>query len=140
MSHPTYKPPLPPVFCTKAKVAKVGAYLRNTIVLQSSCWREQERLTTLARSAEPWCTWPCPVHSVLLRTDTALVQEGSLLPIACCTATQQPEVNQSGVDVQVVFCHCYCVVFHPFVEQLTVFYISERMPYVFTGYSIKNGR
>ena len=30
------------------------------------------------------------------------------------------EVNRSGGDVQVVSCHRYLVVFHPFVEQLTV--------------------
>ena len=32
MSHPVYKPP-PPAFCTKAKIAKGGAYLRDTTVL-----------------------------------------------------------------------------------------------------------
>ena len=30
MSHPAYKPP--PALCTKAKVAKGGAYLRDTTV------------------------------------------------------------------------------------------------------------
>ena len=34
------------------------------------------------------------------------------------------EVNRSGADAQVVSCHCYPVVFHHFVEQLTVFYMS----------------
>ena len=34
------------------------------------------------------------------------------------------EVNPSGADPQVDFCHCYPVVFQPFVEQLTVFYCS----------------
>ena len=34
------------------------------------------------------------------------------------------EVNRSGGDAQVVSCHCYLVVFHPFVEQLTVFQAS----------------
>ena len=34
------------------------------------------------------------------------------------------EVNHSDADTQVVSCHCYLVVFHPFAEQLTVFYIS----------------
>ena len=29
------------------------------------------------------------------------------------------EVNRSGADAQVVPCHCYLVVFHPFVQQLT---------------------
>ena len=33
------------------------------------------------------------------------------------------KVNHSGGDVQVVFCHRY-LVFHPFVEQLTVFHRS----------------
>ena len=33
------------------------------------------------------------------------------------------EVNHSGGDVQVVSCHRYLVVFHPFVEQLTIFHI-----------------
>ena len=28
------------------------------------------------------------------------------------------QVNCSGADVQVVSCHCYLVVFYPFVEQL----------------------
>ena len=32
-------------------------------------------------------------------------------------------VNCSGADAQVVSSHCY-LVFHPFVEQLTVYYIS----------------
>ena len=31
------------------------------------------------------------------------------------------EVNCSGADAQVISCHCYPVVFDPFVEQLTVF-------------------
>ena len=35
------------------------------------------------------------------------------------------EVNYSGGDVQIVSCHRYLVVFHPFVEQLTVFHTSE---------------
>ena len=34
------------------------------------------------------------------------------------------KVNRSGGDEQVVSCHCYLVVLHPFVEQLTVFHIS----------------
>ena len=34
------------------------------------------------------------------------------------------EVNRSGDDTQVVSCHRYLVVFHPFVEQLTVFHTS----------------
>ena len=33
------------------------------------------------------------------------------------------EVNRSGRDAQVVSCHRY-LVFHPFVEQLTVFHTS----------------
>ena len=35
------------------------------------------------------------------------------------------EVNRSSDDTQVVSCHRYLVVFHPFVEQLTVFHTSE---------------
>ena len=35
------------------------------------------------------------------------------------------KVNCSGADAQVTSCHRYLVVFHPFVEQLTVFHISE---------------
>ena len=34
------------------------------------------------------------------------------------------EVNRSSGDAQVVSCHCYLVVFQPFVEQLTVFHTS----------------
>ena len=34
------------------------------------------------------------------------------------------EVNRSGGDTPVVSCHRYLVVFHPFVEQLTVFHTS----------------
>ena len=34
------------------------------------------------------------------------------------------EVNRSGADVHVISCHRYLVVFHPFVEQLTIFHIS----------------
>ena len=34
------------------------------------------------------------------------------------------KVNRSGADAQVVSCHRYLVVFHPFIEQLTVFHIS----------------
>ena len=33
------------------------------------------------------------------------------------------EVNRSGSDVQVVSCHRY-LVFHPFLEQLTVFHTA----------------
>ena len=39
------------------------------------------------------------------------------------------KVSHSGADVQVVFCHCYPVVFHLFVEQLTIFYISGLVLY-----------
>ena len=61
----------------------------DCVVGEYTCVGENktDRLTTLARSAGPWCTWPCPV---LLGTNTASVQEGSLLPAACCTATHQP--------------------------------------------------
>ena len=34
------------------------------------------------------------------------------------------EVKRSGGDTQVISRHCYLVVFHPFVEQLTVFHTS----------------
>ena len=34
------------------------------------------------------------------------------------------KVNHSGADVQVISCHCYLVVFHPFVEQL-----ASHLPY-----------
>ena len=34
------------------------------------------------------------------------------------------EVNCSGADVQLISCHRYLVVFHPFVKQLTVFHTS----------------
>ena len=34
------------------------------------------------------------------------------------------KVNRSGGDAQVVSCHRYLVVFHPFVEHLTVFHTS----------------
>ena len=34
------------------------------------------------------------------------------------------EVNRSGGDAQVVLCHRYLAIFHPFVEQLTVFHTS----------------
>ena len=37
MSHPAYKPPL--ALCTKAKVAKGGAYLRDTTVYKNSTVR-----------------------------------------------------------------------------------------------------
>ena len=46
----------------------------------------------------------------------------------CCTSAypvqrSASKVNPSGADVQVVPCHGY-LVFHPCVEQLTVFYVS----------------
>ena len=34
------------------------------------------------------------------------------------------KANRSGADAQVVSCHRYLVVFHSFIEQLTVFHIS----------------
>ena len=46
-----------------------------------------------------------------------------------CCASAYPvhgsasRVNRSGADAQVVSCHGY-LVFHPYVEQLTVFYVS----------------
>ena len=33
MLHPAYRPPPPLAFCTEAKVAKGGAYLRDTTVI-----------------------------------------------------------------------------------------------------------
>ena len=42
------------------------------------------------------------------------------------------KVNRLGADVQVVSCHRYLVVFHPFVEQLTVF----RTMYLWTRSSV----
>ena len=44
------------------------------------------------------------------------------------------EVNHSGGDMQVVSCHRYLVVFHPFesfVEQLTVFHTAGLVPMSF---------
>ena len=38
MSHPAYKPPTP-ALCTKAKVAKGGAYLWDTTVFPCGVWR-----------------------------------------------------------------------------------------------------
>ena len=40
------------------------------------------------------------------------------------STAQVSEVNRSGCDAQVIPCHLYLVVFHPFVEQLTVFHTS----------------
>ena len=34
------------------------------------------------------------------------------------------KVNRLGADAQVVSCHRYLIVFHPFVEQLTIFHTS----------------
>ena len=31
------------------------------------------------------------------------------------------KVNRSGSDVQVISCHLYLAIFHPFVEQLAVY-------------------
>ena len=44
----------------------------------------------------------------------------------CCPPVHgsASEVNSSDADAQVVPCHCYLVVFHPFVEELTVFHTS----------------
>ena len=43
--------------------------------------------------------------------------------VLCLSRSRVSE--RSGADVQVVSCHRYLVVFHPFVEQLTVFHTSE---------------
>ena len=43
-------------------------------------------------------------------------------PIPACSQSAN-KVNRSGADVQVISCIvCYLVIFHPFVEQLTVFH------------------
>ena len=47
-----------------------------------------------------------------------------MLPSAYPVARVRSEVNSSGGDMQVVSCHRYLVVFHSFVEQLTVFFTS----------------
>ena len=53
----------------------------------------------------------------------------SMVETMPCCASVYPvhgsasKVNCSDADAQVVFCHG-CLVFHPFVEQLTVFYVS----------------
>ena len=45
--------------------------------------------------------------------------------VLCLTVHKSAnEVNRSGGDAQVISCHRYLVVFHPFVEQLTVFHTS----------------
>ena len=41
------------------------------------------------------------------------------------------KVNRSGADAQVVSCHSNLVVLHPFVEQLTIFRISELVQATF---------
>ena len=44
--------------------------------------------------------------------------------VLCLSCSQVSERNNCiNVDKQVVSCHCYLVIFHPFVELLTVFYI-----------------
>ena len=46
------------------------------------------------------------------------------------------KVNCSGADVQVISCHCYLVIVHAIVEQLTVFYISGLVLYCLLSSSI----
>ena len=44
------------------------------------------------------------------------------LPIAFTSVLS--EVNRSCADALVISCDCYPDIFHPIVEQLTIFYIS----------------
>ena len=45
--------------------------------------------------------------------------------VLCLSCSQVSKRNNClNGDVQVVSSHCYLVIFHPFVELLTVFYIS----------------
>ena len=78
----------------------------------------QDRLTTLARSAGPWCTLPCPV---LLGTDTASMQGGSLLPAACRTAAQQPAYLQKK-------CTCIPDTNQERIDQLTLSMLPVHAP------------
>ena len=55
---------------------------------------------------------------------TKLGWDNTMLSSAYPIHGSASEVNRSDADTQVVSCHCYLVVFHLFVEQLTVFYIS----------------
>ena len=65
-----------------------------------------------------------------LTRSTRKVRNGKALVRQCCAVLRlsvhesASEVNRSGGDMQVVSRHHYLVVFHPFVEQLTVFYTS----------------
>ena len=47
-----------------------------------------------------------------------------ILSSAYPTHQSVSEVNCSDADTQVISCHCHLVIFHLFVEKLTVFCIS----------------
>ena len=58
--------------------------------------------------------------------------------VLCLSCSQVSERNNClNDDAQVVSCHCYLVVFHPFVELLTVSYISGLvfLPAIFVSLS-----
>ena len=52
----------------------------------------------------------------------SLLQCHAVLRLSCHRSAS--EVNRSGADAQVIPCHSYPVIFHPIIDQLTVFYIS----------------
>jgi len=51
-------------------------------------------------------------------------QDEAILSSAYPVYRSASKANRSGADAQVVSCHRYLVVFHPFIEQLTVFHTS----------------
>ena len=65
---------------------------------------------------------PHTEHVEMVRLEALARQRRAVLRLAVHGSAS--EVMHSGDDAQVVSCHRYLVVFHPFVEQLTVFHTS----------------
>ena len=68
--------------------------------IMRSTWKVRNGETQSTVKMTPCCPPPIPLHG------------------------SASEVNSSSADAQVVSCHHYLVIFHPFVEQLTIFHTS----------------
>ena len=90
--------------------------LSSTIRLMSSCVLVNVHTSPLHRTRYTCASGAsCRAHE---RIEVLVRRRHAVLRLFVHESAS--EVNRSGGDVQVVSCHRYLVVFHPFVEQLTV--------------------
>ena len=100
----------------------VGGEPRTWVQGYTQGWSEQANKTTRYTHAHQV---PHAEHMESLKMAKLKPLARQRCAVLCLSIHESAsEVNCSGGDAQVVSCYCYLVIFHPFVEWLTVFHTS----------------